>query len=337
MIAAKNPPGVSVVIVTYNGERRLGETLNHLSLQKVDKGLHWEVVVVDNASDDDTSGFVKRTWKSGIPMKLVREKGKGVGIARIRGIEESKFEFILFVDDDNWIRPYWVQRVYSILISSPEIGVIGGNNAGSFESEIPAWFEPIRGSFAIGPQADETADITDTRGYVWGAGMGFRKSVYLHFRDCGFVPLLKGRKPGKLSAGEDVELCFLFRAAGYRIWYFSDLMLTHYMPQKRISWQYCKALYYATGESVYFLDLYCLSMKNTKSPFFISLKNSIEELFYVLLTCTRDLFNAAKRKQDYLLLLYTLSRLSTTITEIANFRSYYRQINDVIQKLKSGN
>lgn len=167
--------------------------------------------------------------------------------------------------------------------------------------------------------------------------MGFRKSVYLHIKGCGFVPVLKGRKPGKLTAGEDVELCFLFRASGYRIWYFADLELIHYIPLKRISWQYCKALYIATGEIVYYLELYTLSMKDTEWPFTRSMYNSVKELLVVLLKYVRAPFNTAKRKQNFLLLLYSLSRLSTSTMEIANFRSDYRQINKVIQKLKTGN
>ena len=46
--------GVSVVICCYNSAERLPRTLTHLAAQRVSEKLPWEVIVIDNASQDKT-------------------------------------------------------------------------------------------------------------------------------------------------------------------------------------------------------------------------------------------------------------------------------------------
>ena len=48
---------------------------------------------------------------------MIRQTGKGVGSARKQGVEESKGEFICFVDSDDWVRPNYVEDLYNCLTS----------------------------------------------------------------------------------------------------------------------------------------------------------------------------------------------------------------------------
>ena len=329
------PLGISIVIVTYNGEQRLPATLDYIMRQEVDPGIHWELVVVDNASMDDTVGITQRTWNSDISLRIIHEPKKGVAFVRIRGIEEAKYEFILFVDDDNRIAPDWVQRIFQIFTDYPEIGMLGGYNSGDFESPPPDWFESMKESFAIGPQGIRTGDITDSRGYVWGAGMAFRKSVFLRIQQCGFIPLLTSREDGKLAGGEDVELSYLFKMAGYRIWYFSDLKLSHFIPAHRFTWNYAVSLNKGAGENIFYLGLYTLSMNNCRWLFFRMFQRSITEFAYVILQYFRYLLNTNKHKQYTLLFYYSKSRLFITFKNILNYRSYYIQIDQLRKQINS--
>ncbi|MGF2076073.1 glycosyltransferase, partial [Enterococcus casseliflavus] len=54
--------GVSVVVCSHNGADRLPGTLAHLASQRVTRDLLWEVIVIDNASTDDTAGVARRHW-----------------------------------------------------------------------------------------------------------------------------------------------------------------------------------------------------------------------------------------------------------------------------------
>ena len=325
------PSGVSIVIVTLNGEHRLKATLKHLLCQEVAPVIPWDLVLVDNNSSDDTVGITKRTWTSPIPLRIINEPQKGVAFVRIRGIEEAKYEYILFVDDDNRIASDWVQRIYQVFEEQERIGILGGRNAGDFESPPPAWFDLIKESFAIGKQGLATGDITDKRGYVWGAGMAFRKSVFMRIKRMGFNPLLTSRNKGKLTGGEDVELCYLFKMAGYRIWYFDDLHLTHFIPAHRVTWDYAVLLHKGAGENIFYLDLYRQCIRGNRWPAVIMVQQSVTEFLYVLFQFTRHLINTNKRKEYALLYYYSKSRLCFTFKNIFKYTSFYNQI-DLIRK-----
>jgi glycosyltransferase involved in cell wall biosynthesis len=332
---AKANPGVSVVIVTRDGALRLPPTLDHLIKQEVDPVIPWEVIVVDNASKDKTKEVVRIVWTSSIPLRIIDEPAQGVAFVRKRGIEEAKYEFILFVDDDNWLAPEWIRKIFSVFLEHPDIGMTGGFNTGVFETPVPGWIVPLLSDFAIGPQGDVSGDITDSRGYVWGAGMAFRKSVYIHLRKCGFIPLLAGRKAGKLTPGEDAELSFLFKAAGFRIWYFSDLQLQHYIPTQRMSWEYCIRLYKGFGESTFILDLYNLALKDSKWPYCRICFKAIKEFIYTVVILLLHLFEPEKVRKYLLLFIATKAKLAIVIKNISGYRAYYSHIRRLLQNLKA--
>src|SRR6185437_5482655 len=70
MPAGETPLGVSVVICTYNGAARLPRTLAHLAAQENTGAIAWEVLVVDNASTDDTAEVARRCWPAHAPAPL---------------------------------------------------------------------------------------------------------------------------------------------------------------------------------------------------------------------------------------------------------------------------
>ena len=51
------PNGISIVICTYNGVCRLGPTLKAIFSLKIDESIPWELIIIDNASTDNTSQF----------------------------------------------------------------------------------------------------------------------------------------------------------------------------------------------------------------------------------------------------------------------------------------
>lgn len=56
--------GVSIVICCYNSASRLPETLQHIAEQEVAANISWEVIVVDNASTDNTQEIAKKNGQN---------------------------------------------------------------------------------------------------------------------------------------------------------------------------------------------------------------------------------------------------------------------------------
>lgn len=258
----KDQLGVSVVICCHNSTSRLPQTLAHLAAQQMNtpamEAICWEAIVVDNASTDGTAALARKLWPNDAPAPLhvVREPRVGLAYARIRGFAEAQFEFVSFIDDDNWPCPRWVETVFELMHRHPTVGACGGKLTAMSDGALPSWFEQYANSYAVGEQALRSGDITETRGYLWGAGLTIRKDAWEQLLAAGFSPLLSGRSGASLSAGEDHEICLALRLAGWRLWYDERLQLQHYLPAQRLEWHYLCQLRRGFGESFIVLSIY---------------------------------------------------------------------------------
>jgi glycosyltransferase involved in cell wall biosynthesis len=265
-------PGVSIVICTHNGAQRLPRTLDHIANQKVQDSIAWEVILVDNASTDQTTQVTLANSSLDIQERLivVHEPQLGLMFARTKGLSIAKYEYVSFVDDDNWIFPDWITSVYEIMQKHPEVGAIGGISFPVFEVDPPGWFEDVAGGYAVGPQA--TGEYHSPRiieGTLWGAGLTIRRSAWMKLLANGFRPMLIGRQGHKLGSGDDDEICWALRLAGWTLLYDPRLKLCHYIPASRLTWSYVHNLYRGFGEASVIKDLYKFAMQcdiNSSKP-----------------------------------------------------------------------
>lgn len=93
-------PLVSVVIPAWNGATVLSETLD--SLQKQTYG-HFEAIIVDDGSTDDTVAVIQRFCRTDPRFHAVFRPHSGISITRNTGMEQARAEYIAFLDhDDVW-------------------------------------------------------------------------------------------------------------------------------------------------------------------------------------------------------------------------------------------
>ncbi len=247
------PEGISIVVRCCNSATRIPPTLLHIAMQQDCGDIPVEVIVVDNASRDNTKRVAEQAWPAGTRMdfRIVEEKTPGAKFALERGFAEAKNAFVLIVDDDNWLCPDFVQRSYKHMKANPECGALGSRSEAVYEAPPPAWFnETMTG--AIGPQAEASGDLTESRRWVWGAGMMLRNAALQDIRQLGFQSVLPGRVGKNMMAGEDPEFCYAFIIAGWRIHYDNDLFFRHFFPAGRVTWPKVRAFMTGFGaENVY--------------------------------------------------------------------------------------
>lgn len=234
--------GVSIILCTHNGVGRLLPTLNHLcALERIPR---MELIIVDNASTDDTTAFCTTYLKEHVPYpwKVIQESQPGLIHARRRGMNESRYPYLLFCDDDNYLCPAYVVRGFTLLQKHSKIGALGGRGVAHFEGSAPEWFERYHYSFATGPQYDESGRIPGKAVEIYGAASFWRKDVLELIYEKGIQPMLTGRRGGRLVSGDDVEWCYLVQLAGYEIWYEEKLEFGHLMTAQRLNWDYYLAL-----------------------------------------------------------------------------------------------
>ena len=112
---------VSVIIAARNAAATLGATLDSLVCQT---SRDWEAVVVDDGSNDATAeiaaGFATRESR----IRLLREPSSGVSAARNAGLREARFEWLLFLDADDWLLPAHLEHLTSVLRDDADLDAV---------------------------------------------------------------------------------------------------------------------------------------------------------------------------------------------------------------------
>lgn len=243
--------GVSILICCHNSALNIRETLNHLAVQEETDNIPWEVVLIDNASTDETISVALECWSEAppAPLHVVQEPRLGLTFARMRGIHAATYPIVSFVDDDNWVCSDWIVRVVEIFTNHPEVGACGGPSREFIEHPPPSWFNNYKYAYAVGEQAEVTGYVPLKRGFLWGAGLSLRKSAIQNLLLNGFAFLSVDRQGKQLSGGGDNELCFALVLAGWQLWYDQNLSLQHHINISRLNWQYLLLLHKGFGAS----------------------------------------------------------------------------------------
>jgi glycosyltransferase involved in cell wall biosynthesis len=250
----------TVAIPTYNGENRLPKILERLRSQIGVEHLNWEVIVVDNNSQDATANLVleyQATWSQPWPLKYYLETEQGAAFARARAVQEASSEFVGLLDDDNLPALDWVAAAYAFGKAHPKAGAYASQIHGEFEVEPPANFERIAPFLGITERgANAHLYEPDKLKLPPGAGLVVRKQAW-----CEAVPkrpVLKGRVGKSLVGGEDLEPLLHLHKAGWEIWYNPGMETYHQIPSWRLEKDYLIALAHGVG-----LNSCCLRMINT--------------------------------------------------------------------------
>lgn len=230
--------GISVIICCYNSEKRLPDTLAHLARQTFTG--EWELIIVDNNSEDNTVAVAQKEWakcQNNIPIRVVKEAQSGLSHARKAGILNAKYKYAIFCDDDNWLDENYLKIAYEIMEAHPDIGLLGGQSKEVCEIEPPEWFEKVKHNYAIGKQAEKSGYLKK-RLILWGAGLVIRTNVLANMYRNNIDHLLEDRKGKSLTSGGDSEISFWFNFANYRLYYEEKLFFYHFMPSDRLQYDY---------------------------------------------------------------------------------------------------
>jgi glycosyltransferase involved in cell wall biosynthesis len=102
---------VSVIVITKNSARTISECLDSLNKQSYPSD-HYELIVVDGASSDETVNICRK-----YPVKLIELKMSGIPLQRNIGINNAEGEFVAFLDSDDIASKDWIRDSISHLNS----------------------------------------------------------------------------------------------------------------------------------------------------------------------------------------------------------------------------
>ncbi len=93
-------PGISVIIITYNGAHRISNVLQELTIQSRPAD---EIIIVIDGSKDNTREVIEK-FRDRLPIKIIEIPNRGRSGARNEGVLHMEYDLILYLDDD--MRPF---------------------------------------------------------------------------------------------------------------------------------------------------------------------------------------------------------------------------------------
>jgi GT2 family glycosyltransferase len=122
---------VSIIIVNWNGLIHLQDCLDSLAFQTF---RDFEVVLVDNGSDDGSVSFVKECY----PWVFVVPLPENIGFAsgNNRGLEHSQGDYIVTLNNDTRAEPEWLKILVKVADSHPQAGMVGSRICSFSEPDV---------------------------------------------------------------------------------------------------------------------------------------------------------------------------------------------------------
>ncbi len=214
------------------------KTLGRLDLADI-RTSNTEIILVDNASDDDTGAILKEFRdNAAIPVIIVTEEKLGSGNARNAGLKAASGAYCVFTDDDCYLESGYLSKARRIF-HERDIHYGGGRTILFDESDAPEAINPVSEPGVFPPFS------VIQPGKILGANMFFKQEVIQ--RVGWFDPLFGTGTPFPC---DDLEYATRCSFAGYRGYYLPELVVYHHHGRKGNSPEMAQRLreyYHAIG------------------------------------------------------------------------------------------
>ncbi len=262
-----NPTLLTVAVCTRNRARWLEKAVGSILAQAQ---AETEILLVDNASTDDTPAVVAALKTAHPAISSWREPRLGIAHARNAALAKARGEYVVFLDDDEIAEPGWLQAYTRFLTESPptSLGCVGGPAIPEFETPPPSWINPANFTLDLGEPARRLSGINSL-----GAGnCAYHRCAALGLG--GFNPALKRQ--------EDSDLNTRLQNHGFEVWWLPNARMRHHIPASRLTLAQQSRLAFAEGSASAVVRLrqikcpisrwfYCLG-RSVVAPFHVGLK-----------------------------------------------------------------
>lgn len=238
---------ITVILCTYNRCQSLAKALGSVAVSTFEKSVAWEVIVVDNNSNDHTRDVVEEYCRQ-YPGKFryVFEPRQGKSFALTTGIHNAQGQILAFMDDDVIVEPGWLQNLTANLNGDQWVGA-GGRILPEQPFSPPSWL-PLETRYALAPFA--LFDLGPEPGRLaeapFGTNMAFQRKLFAKYG--GFRTDL-GPCPGSGVPNEDTEFGQRILAAREPLRYEPSAVVYHPIPEKRMRKSYFLTWWFDKGRA----------------------------------------------------------------------------------------
>jgi GT2 family glycosyltransferase len=231
-MATPSRPLISALVVNHNVRDLLLCTLRAL---ENDSWPNLEVIVVDNASEDGSAAAVRCEFPGVSVLPLTRNVG--YGRANNLALEHAKGDLILLLNPDVTLTPGCLDHLAAFLEDHPDTGAVGPRLV------RPDGRPDLAARRSFPTPAASFYRVTTLSRLLPGSGrfnrynLGALDPAREHEMDAGTGACLLVRReaidgvglfdPDFFMYGEDLDLCFRIKAAGWKIWYVPSAVAVH--------------------------------------------------------------------------------------------------------------
>ena len=241
---------ISVAICTYNRADMLTGALESLCQQTLSSD-RFEIIVVDNASTDNTSDVVCTFQEkySAHQIRKIYEVKQGLGFARNAALQVACGEYIAYLDDDARASLNWLATAMGHLGDTQHPQCLGGPIYPFYTTEKPAWFK----------EKYEARTWGDLQRYLEpgeslsGSNMIWNKETLKSIGGFGEMVGVKGKT---LSVGEETIAFKRFWQEEHTpvVIYDPDLVVTHWVPPLKMKISYFLKRAFVVGQAAVMID-----------------------------------------------------------------------------------
>jgi glycosyltransferase involved in cell wall biosynthesis len=251
---AESEPALTIAICTRNRRAELLRALASLAAQRA--RVAWDVLVVENASEDDSRAAVEAIAHDfPVPLALASEPVRGLSAARNRALAVARAPALVYLDDDATCRPGWVEA-HARALAAPSVLATGGRILPVLPSGLPERWRAFleqelggpTGRYDFGPEPAECGPGGPA--LPFGGNLGIARNAALSaggFRtDLGYGP--------QMIPGEETALLQRIQRGPGRILYLPDAVIDHHIDAERTSIAAYQRWYRGFGRSLARLD-----------------------------------------------------------------------------------
>ena len=214
-------PCVSVIIVNYNGINVLPNCLNALTKTSYPD---FEVIIVDNGSNDASIEFLEHFKKQSKIRMTIIKNGYNLGFAEANntGVASSSCKYVALLNNDTMVDENWLGILVNTLEDNPTIGAVQSlllKNVGEVDS-IGAAMD------VFGTASDIAVPISEV-GRLHGRAEIFSACAAAMLTRKALFEQVGGFDPKFFAYYEDVDLSWRIRLSGYKVFIDFDSIVYH--------------------------------------------------------------------------------------------------------------
>ncbi len=240
---------ISVILCTYNRDRYIYNVLKSIADGDMPH-TEYEIVLVDNNSNDNTKGECQRFVANfpNVALRYCFEEKQGLSHARNCGITNAHGDLLVYVDDDAIVNNEYLSTYADFFKRNSDAVAAGGPILPQYDGcEEPEWMshytrQLVTGKLWFGNNEREFP----RNAFPGGGNAAYRKSV---FEKVGLFNVDLGRKGDSLIGAEEKDLFDKMTTQGMKFYYLPTAILYHLIPPKKLTQDYFDRLTYSIGIS----------------------------------------------------------------------------------------